>query len=246
MLEQQQRQPLRLGVNIDHVATLRQQRGTPYPDVIKAAHLAVASGADLITVHLREDRRHIQTEDVIKLRRSLKCPLNLEMALTEEMLDFACQQQPAWVCLVPEKRAELTTEGGLDAVSIEPQLKQGCDRLRQAGCKVSLFIDPDKEQLDCAKRLSVNAIELHTGTYADSQGIEQKTELNRLSNAAAYGAKLGLQVHAGHGLNLSNLKPIIALPEIEELNIGHALIADALFIGLASAVSNMCIAMQRD
>lgn len=236
--------PLRLGINIDHIATLRQQRGTPYPDVIAAAQLAVASGADLITVHLREDKRHIQPDDVIRLRAQLGCPLNLEMALTDDMLGFAVKHQPDWVCLVPEKREELTTEGGLDAVQFEAQLQTACRLLATANCKVSLFIDPDIQQLECAGRLGVDAVELHTGTYADSNGEQQHKELLRLEEAAAYGAQLGLQIHAGHGLTTENVQAIAAIAAVEELNIGHSIVTDAVFSGLPAAIASMRMAMR--
>jgi pyridoxine 5-phosphate synthase len=230
---------LRLGVNIDHVATLRQQRGTRYPDIVRAAGEAMAGGADLITVHLREDRRHIQDADVLALRELLDVPLNLEMALTGDMLDFAVGLRPDWVCLVPEKRAELTTEGGLDARALRAELAAARTRLAKVGVRLSLFLDPDPAQLDVAAAIGADAVELHTGEYAEADGGDHQTELQRLAVAARHAAAAGLGVHAGHGLNLENVAPIASLAPVTELNIGHAIVADAVFRGLRHAVAAM-------
>jgi pyridoxine 5-phosphate synthase len=230
---------IRLGVNIDHVATVRQARGAPYPDPVHAALLAEQSGADSITVHLREDRRHIQDRDVRGLRPLLQTRMNLEMALAEEMLALACELRPADCCLVPEKRAEVTTEGGLDAASQIPRLQEAAQRLAAAGVRLSLFIDPDPLQVEAAARIGAPAIELHTGTYADSSGAAQAEALSRLQASAQLGARLGLSVHAGHGLHYHNVQPVAAIREIIELNIGHAIVARAIFAGLPSAVREM-------
>jgi len=228
-----------LGVNIDHVATLRQQRHTRYPEPVQAALLAEQSGADNITLHLREDRRHIQPRDVQLLSELLSTRMNLEMAVTPEMLDFACALRPADCCLVPERRAELTTEGGLDVVAGGEALRERCARLTQAGIRVALFIDADEPQIEAAARARVPVIELHTGRYADAEGAEQARELERLQRSARFAAGRGLEVHAGHGLHYQNVTPVAAIPEIVELNIGHAIIARALFDGLARAVRDM-------
>ncbi|MDA3934298.1 MAG: pyridoxine 5'-phosphate synthase [Gammaproteobacteria bacterium] len=238
-----QQHSIRLGVNIDHVATLRQQRGTRYPDVLRAARLAVASGADLITVHLREDRRHIQDDDVYAIRRQLQVPLNLEMAATEEMLQIALQVRPDWVCLVPERRQELTTEGGLDGHARQQELTTVCTRLAAAGIKLSLFIAADAQQIQAAADIGASAIELHTGDYAGAAGSQRVAELQRLQQATSLASSLGLGVHAGHGLTLDNVGPVAALKEISELNIGHALIAEAVFCGLQRAIADMRAAM---
>lgn len=230
---------IRLGVNIDHVATVRQARGVSYPSVVHAAHVSEMSGADLITVHLREDRRHIQDTDVRALRESLQVPLNLEMALTEEMLGIVLEIRPDWACLVPEKREELTTEGGLDVAGQIGRVKQVCQQLQQVGIKVSLFIDPNKQQIQASSDCGVDAIELHTGTYANQVKQAQQDELQRLVEASKQAAQLGLHVHAGHGLTRHNVLPVAAIPEIEELNIGHSLIADAVFVGLEKSVGMM-------
>ncbi len=230
---------IRLGVNIDHVATVRQARGVSYPSVVHAGHIAELSGADLITVHLREDRRHIQDTDVRALRESLQVPLNLEMALTDEMLDIVLKVKPDWACLVPEKREELTTEGGLDVVAQLQRVQDFCRTLRQADIKVSLFVDPDSEQIQASGASGANAVELHTGTYANQVKQAQQDELQRLSLASSQAAGLGLQVHAGHGLTRHNVLPIAQLEAVEELNIGHSLIADAVFLGLAESVAGM-------
>jgi pyridoxine 5-phosphate synthase len=228
-----------LGVNIDHVATVRQARGTSYPSVVQAAELAIGAGADSITVHLREDRRHIQDEDVRMLCTGSKTRINLEMAVTPEMLDIALQRRPSDVCLVPEKRVELTTEGGLDVVSNRAAVAEAVARLGGAGIRVSLFIDPDPEQLDAARQAGAPVVELHTGTYADATGDEQKTELQRLHQACLTGHGMGLQINAGHGLHLGNVQDVTRLPHMNELNIGHSIIARAIFVGLEAAVEEM-------
>ncbi len=233
-----------LGVNIDHVATLRQARGTVYPSVVEAAAVAEAAGADAITVHLREDRRHIQDADVRDLIGRLETRMNLEMALTDEMLGIAEEVRPADVCLVPERRAELTTEGGLDVLAQRSRIEEGCRRLAAAGIRVSLFIDPEPEQVAAAQAVGAAAIELHTGCYADHQGERRQRELERLRRAAAAGLAAGLQVNAGHGLHADNVGAIAAIEGVRELNIGHALIARALFIGLDAAVREMKRAMR--
>jgi pyridoxine 5-phosphate synthase len=228
-----------LGVNIDHVATLRQQRHARYPEPVQAALVAELAGADNITLHLREDRRHIQERDVQLLAGLLSTRMNLEMAATAPMIEFACSVRPADCCLVPERRAELTTEGGLDAVGAGQGLRESCARLAAAGMRVALFIDPQDAQIEAAAAARVPVIELHTGLYADSSGAAQARELERLRAAARLAASRGLEVHAGHGLNYHNVTPVAAIAEIVELNIGHAIIARALFDGLAAAVSAM-------
>ena len=230
---------IRLGINIDHVATVRQARRAQYPDPVHAALLAEQAGADSITVHLREDRRHIQDRDVRALRALLQTRMNLEMAVTEEMLALACELKPADCCLGPEKREEITTEGGLDVASQVPRMQEAARRLAQAGVRLSLFIDPDPRQVEAAARIGVPAIELHTGAYAESAGPQQAAELSRLLASAQLGARLGLSVHAGHGLHYHNVQPVAAIREIVELNIGHAIVARAIFTGLASAVRDM-------
>jgi pyridoxine 5-phosphate synthase len=230
---------IRLGINIDHVATVRQARRAQYPDPVHAALLAEQAGADSITVHLREDRRHIQDRDVRSLRSLLQTRMNLEMAVTEEMLALACELRPADCCLVPEQRAEVTTEGGLEVAAQLPRLTEAAQRLAAAGVRLSLFIDPDPRQVEAAARIGAPAIELHTGAYADSSGSAQAAELSRLLNSAQLGARLGLSVHAGHGLNYHNVQPVAAIREIVELNIGHAIVARAIFTGLAAAVRDM-------
>lgn len=231
---------LLLGVNIDHVATLRQARGTRYPDPIQAAIEAEQAGADAITLHLREDRRHIQKRDVEMLQTILLTRMNLEMAVTEEMLAFAETIRPQDCCLVPERREELTTEGGLDVAGQLPRITEACARLRTTGVRVSLFIDADLTQVEAAARAGAPVIEIHTGHYADASAIEQRTqELQRITRAVTRGKELGLQVNAGHGLNYQNVAAIAALCEVSELNIGHAIIARALFGGLGEAVREM-------
>lgn len=237
---------IRLGVNIDHVATLRQQRGTSYPDVLRAAQLAVEYGADLITVHLREDRRHIQDADVAAIRAHVAAPLNLEMALTDEMLTLAEVVRPDWVCLVPERRQELTTEGGLDVLAAQDRIRAAAARLRAAGIRLSLFVDADPDQIQAASDCGADAVELHTGEYADASKPQQRqTVLQRLAHAASQTQALGLGVHAGHGLTLDNVGPIAALAEITELNIGHAIVAEAVMVGLPRAVADMRAAINR-
>jgi len=229
-----------LGVNIDHVATLRQARGTRYPDPVQAAMIAEEAGADGITVHPREDRRHIQDRDVLLLRETLQTKMNLEMAVTDDMLAFAEQVRPACVCLVPEKREELTTEGGLDVEGQEERVARACDRLAAIGAEVSLFIDPDPAQIDAAVRCGAPVIELHTGEYAEAQTPEAlEASFHVLENAVAYARKRGLIVNAGHGLHYHNTERVAAIAGINELNIGHAIIARALFTGLKEAVRDM-------
>ncbi|HEX3395077.1 MAG TPA: pyridoxine 5'-phosphate synthase [Steroidobacteraceae bacterium] len=234
-----------LGVNIDHVATLRQARRARYPDPLYAALLAEEAGADSITLHLREDRRHIQDRDVTAMREALQTRMNLEMAVTEEMVRIAQNVRPQDVCLVPESRQEVTTEGGLDASGQGARLKDAVAALSSAGIRVSLFIDPDEPQIEAARRLGSPVIELHTGAYADAVGGARARELERLRNAARFAASLGLTVNAGHGLNYHNVEPIAAIPEIIELNIGHSIVARAIMDGLAKAVRDMKELMRR-
>ncbi|MBA3836122.1 MAG: pyridoxine 5'-phosphate synthase [Sphingomonas sp.] len=234
---------LRLGVNIDHVATVRNARGVGYPDPVRAAMVAAQAGADGITAHLREDRRHITDEDIARLMDTLTIPLNLEMAATDEMLAIALRHRPHAVCIVPEKREERTTEGGLDAAGQHNRIKRLVDLLGEAGCRVSLFIEPDPRQVEATLRLGAPVLELHTGRYAELAGDAQAEELHRLTDAAALAAKNGIEVHAGHGLTRDNVAPIAAIPQLRELNIGHALIADAIFSGLGDAVRAMRAAM---
>lgn len=231
--------PIYLGVNVDHVATLRQARGTRYPDPLFAALIAEKAGADSITVHLREDRRHIQDRDVRVCKEALQTRVNLEMAATDEMVQIACDVLPSDCCLVPERRAEITTEGGLDVAGQRRSLQMMVDTLSKAGIRVSLFIDPDEQQIDAAVAVGAPVIELHTGAYADAQGPEQARELDRIVRAAAYAASKGLTVHAGHGLNYHNVQAIAAIPQIIELNIGHAIVARAVIDGMAEAVAEM-------
>jgi pyridoxine 5-phosphate synthase len=231
--------PIHLGVNVDHVATLRQARGTRYPDPVTAALLAEQSGADSITVHLREDRRHIQARDVELLLRTVETRVNLEMAVTESMLEFAERHRPADCCFVPERREELTTEGGLDVAGQVPRIAAACKRLEQHGIRVSLFIDPDAAQVEAAARSGARVVELHTGAYAEAQGAAAAAEVERLRAAAARAAALGLVVHGGHGLNYHNVAPIAAIKTIVELNIGHSIVAQALFDGFGGAVAKM-------
>ena len=234
-----------LGVNIDHVATLRQARGTDYPDPVKAAQICELAGAEGITLHLREDRRHIQDDDVRRMRPVLKTHMNLEMAVTDEMVAFAKEIQPQHVCFVPEKRQEVTTEGGLDVVGHFEDVKKATQELTAIGCEVSLFIDADIAQIDAAVACGAPVIELHTGAYADAATPEaQQHELERIVRGAEYAASKGLIVNAGHGLNLDNVTPIAQIPQIHELNIGHSIIADAVFVGLAEAVKRMKTAIK--
>lgn len=228
-----------LGVNIDHVATLRQVRLARYPDPLHAALLAEKSGADSITLHLREDRRHIQDRDVRVMREALQTRMNLEMAVTEEMLRIAVDIAPQDCCLVPEKRTEVTTEGGLDIARQATRIAAACAQLRAAGIRVSLFIDPDPHQIEASAKAGAPVIELHTGAYAQSSGADQARELERIRSAARQADSLGLIVNAGHGLHYHNVSPIAAIREIVELNIGHAIVAQAVFDGLARAVSDM-------
>lgn len=231
---------LLLGVNIDHVATLRQARGTRYPDPVQAAALAEEAGADGITVHLREDRRHIQDRDIYMLAETLQTRMNFECAVTEEMISIAEKVKPAHACLVPEKREELTTEGGLDVVGQEARIKEACDRLAAAGVEASLFIDPDNDQIDATLRCGAPVIELHTGAYADAEtSAEQKAELERIKQAASYAFSKGLIVNAGHGLHYHNVEQIVEIPELNELNIGHGIVARAVFVGLKEAIAEM-------
>ena len=228
-----------LGVNIDHVATLRQARRGRFPDPAHAALAAEMAGADLITLHLREDRRHIQIQDVKVLRDLLKTRMNLEMAVTDEMLEIARAVRPPDCCLVPEKRQEITTEGGLDAASQVQRLKEATSILVVAGIRVALFIDPDPHQIEAAVQIGAPVVELHTGAYAESAGSQQAHELERLRSGARLASSLGLEVHAGHGLNYHNVQPVAAIPEVVELNIGHAVIARAVFDGLSVAIRDM-------
>ncbi len=230
---------LELGINIDHVATLRNARGTPYPDPIIAARLAEEAGADLITLHLREDRRHIKDADLFALRPLISTRMNLECAITPEMLDIAVKVRPHDVCLVPEKRTEVTTEGGLDIISHDQPVKSAVAKLMEAGIRASLFIDPDIRQIDAAKLSGASVIELHTGAYADANLSSQGIELKRIQDAARYGKSLGLRVNAGHGLNEENVQLIARIPEISELNIGHAIVAQAIFKGWTKAIQDM-------
>lgn len=231
---------LLLGVNIDHIATLRNARGTAYPDPVQAAFIAEQAGADGITVHLREDRRHITDRDVRLLRQTIQTRMNLEMAVTDEMVGIACEIEPHFCCLVPEKREEVTTEGGLDVAGQIDKMTVAVSRLNEAGILVSLFIDADMRQIDAAVAVGAPYIEIHTGAYADAKNdLERRVELDRIKQAAAYAAGKGLKVNAGHGLTYHNVQPIAALPEMHELNIGHAIIGQAVMDGLAGAVREM-------
>ncbi|AOT09184.1 pyridoxine 5'-phosphate synthase [Pseudoalteromonas luteoviolacea] len=229
-----------LGVNVDHIATLRQARGTSYPDPAHAAAVAEHAGADGITIHLREDRRHIQDRDVYVMAKTIQTRMNLEIAVTDEMLDIACEVKPEYVCLVPEKREELTTEGGLDVIGNQQKVAEAVEKLSAAGIKVSLFIDADKAQIDAAKATNAPYIEIHTGAYADAKSdSEQDAELERIREGVQYADSIGIIVNAGHGLHYHNVKPIAQMPEIYELNIGHAIIARAAIDGLEKAVRDM-------
>lgn len=231
---------IELGINIDHVATLRQVRGTSYPDVVKAALLAEEAGADLITLHLREDRRHIQDRDVDSLRARIKTRMNLETAVTEEMISIALRVKPQDVCLVPEKRTELTTEGGLDVAGSFDRVSAAVQTLSAAGIRVSLFIDPDERQLDAARASGAPVVEIHTGAYAEAAGGPSlEAELERVRQAVVHGNRLGLRVNAGHGLNFDNVQAIARLSGIAELNIGHAIVAEAVFMGWQNAIREM-------
>ncbi|MBU3549631.1 MULTISPECIES: pyridoxine 5'-phosphate synthase [unclassified Polynucleobacter] len=230
---------LELGINIDHVATLRNARGTIYPDPLRAATLAEEAGADLITLHLREDRRHIKDADLLALRPLIKTRMNLECAVTPEMIDIACQVKPHDVCLVPEKREEVTTEGGLDVLGHFEAVRAATKKLVDAGIRVSLFIDPEEKQIQAAKEVGATVVELHTGRYADLSGADQAVELERIRKAAIFGKSIGLRVNAGHGLHEGNVKPVAAIVELSELNIGHAIVAEALFKGWQKAIIDM-------
>lgn len=232
--------PILLGVNIDHVATIRQARGTRYPELIQAALVAEQSGADGITAHLREDRRHIQDSDIYLLKDMIHTRLNMEMAATDEMVNIAVKIRPHACCLVPEKRAELTTEGGLDVSGNLLRMEKVCEKLAEAEIEVSLFIAPDKAQIDAAKAVGAPVVELHTGCFADAASkVERDAELDRICKAASYADSLGLQVNAGHGLHMHNVEAICLIPQIVELNIGHSIIAQALFTGLGSSVKDL-------
>ncbi|WKE66427.1 pyridoxine 5'-phosphate synthase [Gallaecimonas kandeliae] len=231
--------PIYLGVNIDHIATVRNARGSQYPDPVEAAFVAERAGADGITVHLREDRRHIRDRDVFLLKDTIQTRMNLEMAVTEEMLGIAEKVRPAFVCLVPEKREELTTEGGLDVAGQLPRIKAACERMANLGIAVSLFIDADPRQIEAAAQCQAPYIEIHTGHYAESHGRAQLKELERIRAGVELAFNAGIIVNAGHGLHYHNVQPIAAMPQIHELNIGHALIARALFDGLDKAVRDM-------
>ncbi|WDF72245.1 pyridoxine 5'-phosphate synthase [Novosphingobium sp. KACC 22771] len=230
---------LRLGVNIDHVATIRNARGGAHPDPVRAAQIVAAVGGDGITAHLREDRRHIRDEDLARIQASTNLPLNLEMAATDEMLEIALRHKPHAACIVPERREERTTEGGLDAAGQHNRLAPIVQRLRDAGIRVSLFIAPEVRQLDAAIRLGAPVVEFHTGEYAHAEGDQREVELKRLADMAALAARNGIEPHAGHGLTYDNVQPVAAIPQIAELNIGHYLIGEAVFVGLENAVRRM-------
>jgi pyridoxine 5''-phosphate synthase len=231
--------PLRLGVNIDHVATIRNARGGRHPDPIRAAHMAAAAGADGITAHLREDRRHISDRDIARLSNEIQLPLNLEMAATDEMLAIALRHRPHAACIVPENRAERTTEGGLEVAGQTERLKPMVARLTEAGVRVSLFIEADPRQLDAAHAIGAPVVELHTGSYCDHEGAARDAELERIVKAAAHAAEIGLECHAGHGLSYDTVKPVAAIPTIAELNIGHFLVGEAIFVGFEASIRHM-------
>lgn len=231
--------PICLGVNIDHVATLRQARGTSYPRPAEAVRIAERAGADSITVHLREDRRHIQDSDLDEIKAVMRTHMNLEMAVTDEMIRIAETCQPSDCCLVPEKRAELTTEGGLDVVAQQDKIRDACARLTEGRMRVSLFIDPERRQLDAAAAVGAPVVELHTGRYAETEGADQLAELERVADAARYGHSLGLVINAGHGLHYQNVGAIARIAQIVELNIGHSIVSRAVFDGLGMAVGEM-------
>ena len=232
-------QPLRLGVNIDHVATIRNARGGEHPDPVRAAEIVAAVGGDGITAHLREDRRHIRDADIERIMAATSLPLNLEMAATEEMLEIALRHKPHAACIVPERREERTTEGGLDAAGGHNHLAPLVSRLADANIRVSLFIEPDPRQIEAAIRLRAPVVEFHTGKYAHSEGAEREAELRRIADAAALAVKNGIEPHAGHGLTFENVQPIAAIPQIAELNIGHYLVGEAIFIGLGESIRRM-------
>lgn len=229
----------KLGVNIDHVATLRNARGISYPKPLLAALYAEEGGADNVTCHLREDRRHIRDEDVLELKRSIATPLNLEMAVTDEMVRFACEVQPAVVTLVPEKREELTTEGGLNVIENEEKIKNAIEQLKKRSVAVSLFIDADIKQVEKALKLGAQAIEIHTGTYCNQPKESQSKELDKIFSASVYASQAGLEVHAGHGLHYQNIFPLLQIPDISSFQIGHSIIARAVFVGMKQAVREM-------
>jgi pyridoxine 5-phosphate synthase len=231
--------PLRLGVNIDHVATIRNARGGDFPDPVRAAHVAEAAGAQGITAHLREDRRHIRDDDLVRLKNEIALPLNLEMAATDEMLRIALATRPHAACIVPEKREERTTEGGLDAHAMQDSLRRFVGELGGAGIRVSLFVEPEAAQIEAAMRLGAPVVELHTGRYAHLPEEGREAELKRLGDAAALAAKNGIEPHAGHGLTFANVVPIAAIPQVAELNIGHFLIGEAIFVGLEASIRRM-------
>jgi pyridoxine 5-phosphate synthase len=231
--------PLRLGVNIDHVATIRNARGVDYPDPVRAALIAAAAGADGITAHLREDRRHITDDDIARLSEGLHIPLNLEMAATEEMLEIALRHRPFAACIVPEKREERTTEGGLDAAGQHNHLAYFVEAMGRANIRVSLFIEPDPAQVEAAIRLKAPVVEFHTGRYAELDGEARAAELARIADAAALAQKNGIEPHAGHGLSFDNVQPVAAIPQLRELNIGHFLVGEAIFTGLEASVRRM-------
>lgn len=230
---------MRLGINIDHVATLRNARGGILPDPVRAAKLVKVSGGDMITAHLREDRRHIRDADMERLKREIDLPLNMEMAVTPEMVEIALRLRPEAICLVPERRQEITTEGGLDVISGFAAIRDATARLQDAGMLVALFINAGDAQLEAAAKTGAKAVELHTGAYADAQGAAQQVELEKLQKGARRAAQLGLDVHAGHGLTFDNVSAVAAIPEITELNIGHFLMGEALFTGLSTAIMRM-------
>ena len=234
---------MKLGVNIDHVATLRQVRGTAYPDPLEAARACRAAGAHSITVHLREDRRHIQDRDVVALKKARVLPINLEMSLARDIVEFALKLRPEEVCLVPERRRELTTEGGLDVVTQERRVRAAVSALNAAGVVTSLFIAPDRKQIEAARRVGARYVELHTGTYCDAHGAAARKELERLVTAARRAHERGLLVNAGHGINLQNIGGILKIPHLDTLNIGHSIIARAVFVGIEKAVREMIKAM---
>ena len=237
--------PLELGVNIDHIATLRQARGTPYPDLLQAMKLVEDAGAHAITIHLREDRRHIQDADVYAIRKACQRRLNLELAATDEMVNIACDVAPSDACIVPEKREELTTEGGLDVIGLFDRVHKSTQQLNKAGIRVSLFIEPDIEQIKRVPDIGAPVIELHTGTYANATGDAKKREFERLVKASEYAHQLGIQVNAGHGLDYDNTHIIAAIPQIRELNIGHSMVARAVFVGIKQATVEMLELLQK-
>ena len=236
---------LRLGVNIDHVATIRNARGGGHPDPVRAARAAAQAGADSIVAHLREDRRHISDDDIARLLNEIDLPLNLEMAAADEMLAIARRHVPPSACLVPERREERTTEGGLDVAAGQNYLKRFVDGLSDAGVRVAVFIEPDREQLDAARSIGAPMVELHTGAYCEADGAARDAELKRLRQAAEYGSRIGLQVHAGHGLTYDNVGAVAAIADVEELNIGHHIVGEAIIGGLDSAIRRMRAAMDQ-